>query len=78
MRAHPADVEQLLQTGPQQMPVMVVQLGTVRAVHRDTAQPARRQQGLIDGQITKVSEQPGALLVVQRLVVGILGVIQGL
>ena len=60
------------------MPVVVVLLGAIRAVHRDTAEPAGRQQSLIDGQITQVSEQPGPLLVIQRLVVGILGLVEGL
>ncbi|MDT7595297.1 MAG: dehydrogenase, partial [Pseudonocardiales bacterium] len=60
------------------MPVVVVLLSAVGAVHRDTAQPARRQQSLIDGEITKVSEQSGSLLVIQRLVVSVLGVLQRL
>ena len=77
MRAHPAGFEQLLQAGSQQVPVVVVLLSTVRAVDHDPAQSAWRQQGLVDGQIAQVGKQPGALLVIERLLDGIRGIIEG-
>lgn len=76
MRAHPAGLKQLLQAGPQQVPVVVVLLSTVGAVHHDPAKAAGRQQCLVDGQIAQIGEQPGPLLVIQRLFYVILGVIQ--
>jgi hypothetical protein len=60
------------------VPVVVVVIGTIGAVHHDPSYSARSQQGLVDGQVAQVGEQPRPFLVVQRLLEVVLGVIQGL
>jgi hypothetical protein len=60
------------------MPIVVVLLGAVRAVHNDPPYSARRQQGLVDGEIAQVGEEPGSLLVVEGLLDAIVGIVQRL
>jgi hypothetical protein len=76
MRAHPAGFEQLLQAGPEQLPVVIVLLSTIRAVHDNAAYSAGSQQSLVDGQIAQVSEQAGSLLIVERFVDAVVGTVQ--
>lgn len=77
MRAHPAGFEQLLEAGPEQLPIVVVLLGAIGAVHDDSAYSARSQQCLVYGQIAQIREQTGPLVVVQLLLYAIVAVLQG-
>src|SRR5918997_1737810 len=61
----PRRVEQLLQAGPQHLPVVVVLLCTVYAVDHDPTHPTGSEQGLEDGEISEVSEDLGPLVVVE-------------
>jgi len=76
VRSHPAGFEQLLQAGSEQLPVVIVLLSAVGAVHDDAAYSAGSQQSLVDGQITQVSEQASSLVVIQRFVNAVVGTVQ--
>ena len=68
MRAHPPVGQQLLQTGSQQVPVVVVRFVALAAVDDDPADPAGLEEGLVDGQIREIGQQLGAFGVADRLV----------
>ena len=67
MRPHLAFLEQLLQAGPQQAPLVEVLLTAVAAVDDDAAHAAPLQQGLVDREVSDVGHDLVALGVAQRL-----------
>ena len=61
MDAGAADVEQVPQVGPHQVPAEVVRLTAVGALHHDAADPPRREQRLEHVQVLDVREDVLAL-----------------
>lgn len=64
--SHPTVVEQLFQARAQQLPIMEVRFSAVSAVHDDSADAARLEKRLVDGEIGQVRNQFGSFLIAER------------
>ena len=73
MRAHLALVEQLLQAGPQEAPLVVVLLAAVTTIDDDAPHAARLQQRLVDSEISEIGDDLVTLVEAQRIGIARLG-----